>query len=313
MEFRELTYISTIAECGSFTDAANLLYISQPSLSHMVARVEKRLGVRLFDRSRFPLMLTYAGEVYLRYAEKILSSSQLMEHELRDIAQSKAGRIRVGIPYERAAYMLPKITPRFREEYPGIQLEVTDASGATLIELLERGRIDFAIMPVYEDHPDMESQLIYQEELLLSAAPEMITSEDLVPGTSDVVDVTRLRDKPFILQKEGKAIRVAIDLLLEGFHIKPYISQVISGNMAAYGLSCSGMGVAIVPEITIRLSGKNAQGKLFHLASKVPVFWEVKAVYRKKAYMGEVENRFIEIAQEIFGNSAPELGIRSSP
>lgn len=303
MEFRELKYITTIAECGSFTDAANLLYVSQPSLSHMVARVEQRLGVRLFDRSRMPLIPTYAGEVYLRYAEKILSTSQLMEHELRDIAGSKKGRIRIGIPYERAAYMLPRITARFRREYPGIQLEIADASGAKLMELLDRGRIDFAVMPIYQGHPGIESRLIYQEELFLSAVPEMITPEDLVPGTPDVVDIEKLRSKPFILQKEGKAIRVAVDLLLGAYHIKPLIAQVISGNMAAYGLSCSGMGVAIIPEITVLLSGKNEQGKLFRLGSKVPVFWEIKAVYRQKAYMGEAENRFIEIAQEVFGNT----------
>lgn len=303
MEFRELKYITTIAECGSFTEAASLLYVSQPSLSHMVARVEKRLGVQLFDRSKSPLAPTYAGEVYLRYAEQILSSGELMEHELRDIAQTKKGRLRVGIPYERTAYMIPQITPRFQKEYPGIQIEITDASGGRLLELIERGRIDFAVMPVFMPIPGMESQLICEEELLLSAAPGMITSDDCLNGAPDVVDFARLKDKTFVLQKEGLTIRNAIDLLLGAYGIKPIVSQVISGNMAAYGLSRAGLGVAIVPEITTRLAGQAAPGTLYRLAGKVPVKWEIKVVYRKNAYMGEIENRFIAIAREIFGKS----------
>lgn len=308
MEFRELKYITTIADCGSFTEAANLLYVSQPSLSHMVARVEQRLGVRLFDRSRMPLVPTYAGEVYLRYAEEILSAGQRMENELFDIAQVKKGRLRIGIPYERATDMLPKIIPRFREEYPGIQLEISDASGAKLMELLERGRIDFAVMPLYENRPDMESVLIYEEELLLSAVPEMIAPDDFLNGTENIIDVAKLHDKPFIFQKDGKAIRVAIDLLLNSFRVKPPIVQIVSGNMVAYGLSCSGMGVAIIPEITVRLAGRNAQGRLFRLGSTAPVFWEIRVVYRKNVYLGEAERRFIEIMQEIFGSTQKELG-----
>lgn len=300
MEFRELNYITTIAECGSFTEAANLLYVSQPSLSHMVARVEKRLGVQLFDRSKSPLVPTYAGEVYLRYAEQILASGELMEHELRDIAQNKKGRLRIGIPYERAAYMLPRITPRFREEHPHVQLEITDASGTRLMELLERGRIDFAIMPTYTTHPGMDSQLICEEELLLSAVPELIGPDDLLEGKADVVDVARLADKPFVLQKEGKAIRAAVDLILGAYHIKPLAAQIISGNMAAYGMSCAGMGLAIIPEMTVWLAGRNPAAALYHLGGKVPVTWEIRAVYRKIAYMGEVEQRFIQITRELF-------------
>ena len=72
MDFRELTYITTIADCGSVTEAAKRLYISQPSLSYILGKVEEDLGVKLFDRKTSPLTLTYAGERYVETAREIL-------------------------------------------------------------------------------------------------------------------------------------------------------------------------------------------------------------------------------------------------
>ena len=102
MDFRELTYITTIADCGSVTEAAKRLYISQPSLSYILAKVEEDLGVKLFDRKTSPLTLTYAGERYVATARTILSLSGNLRRELKDIGGGGRGEIRIGIPTERA-------------------------------------------------------------------------------------------------------------------------------------------------------------------------------------------------------------------
>lgn len=304
MEFRELKYITTIAEYGSFTQAANALYVSQPSLSHMVARTEERLGTVLFDRSQTPLKPTYAGEIYLRYANEILSSGDMMEREFRDLSHNKKGRLRIGLPYERVAYMLPEILPRFSAEFPDIQLEIKDAGGGKLLDMIERGRIDFAILPLMSSIPGMDTHPIYEEELLLSASSDMIESEDFLDGDSNVIDIASLRNKPFILQSGGHVIRDAIDVLLKAYRIKPHIVQEISGNMTAYRLSGAGLGVAIIPELTTHLVQPITGGALYHLSGKAPVFWEIQAVYRKNTYIGTVETRFFQIAHDIFSKSA---------
>ena len=72
MEIRQFMYVSMAAECGSFTKAAEKLFITQPALSSYISKLEEELGVRLFDRSVTPLGLTYAGEKYLAYARDIL-------------------------------------------------------------------------------------------------------------------------------------------------------------------------------------------------------------------------------------------------
>ena len=102
MDFRELTYITAVAEERSVTEAAKRLYISQPSLSYIISKVEQDLGVRLFDRKTNPLSLTYAGEIYVEHAREILRIRDNMRRELTDIGHGQKGRINIGIPNERA-------------------------------------------------------------------------------------------------------------------------------------------------------------------------------------------------------------------
>lgn len=86
MEFRKMQYIIKIAECGNITHAAEELYLSQPALSHCLARVERELGTPLFDRSGNPLKLTEAGECYVRTARRILELEQKMRRDIQNIA-----------------------------------------------------------------------------------------------------------------------------------------------------------------------------------------------------------------------------------
>ena len=109
MELRQFTYVDMVAKCGSFTKAAAKLFISQPALSNYINKVEEELGVKLFDRSSTPLLLTYGGEQYLKRARKILTQIDDMDRELRDITHHMQGRLRLGFPSERIIYMLPLI------------------------------------------------------------------------------------------------------------------------------------------------------------------------------------------------------------
>jgi len=296
MDHKQLRYILTIAKYGSFTEAANILYVTQPSLSHMVSQIEGQLGVQLFDRSTSPVTLTYAGEIYTRYAEDVLAATARMESELRDIAETKKGRLRIGIPYERAAYMLPRIIPPFREKYPLVQVEVTDARGAVLLGLLDKGHIDVALMPVFGSYPDrFDCHRIYTEPLVLTAAADLIRPEYL--SSPDTIPMDALREMPFILQPEKSAIRTALDQLFEAQRFHPRITQVVSGNTAAYGLSKAGLGVSIVPEVTILLNGIDNGIRLLRLGCDIPAQWDICAVFRHGFRPGTIENSLIDIAK----------------
>ena len=86
MEIRQFTYVSMVAECGSFTKAAARLFITQPALSNYINKLEEDLGVRLFDRSVTPVKLTYAGEQYLEYAKNGQILVEGLQRKMRDLS-----------------------------------------------------------------------------------------------------------------------------------------------------------------------------------------------------------------------------------
>ena len=95
MDFRELQYVVTVADCRNITQAAKQLYISQPSLSYALARIEKEIGVKLFDRSQQPLALTDAGIIYVKTARDILQERIEMKNRLADLKDGQ-GHLAVG-------------------------------------------------------------------------------------------------------------------------------------------------------------------------------------------------------------------------
>ena len=114
MEFNKLEYIIKVAEIGNITKAADELYMTQPALSHFLTKVEKEEGVRIFDRTSSPITLTYEGEKYVETARKILELNEQLKEERSQVTGLRKGRIRIGIPPLRAAYMLPRFLPDYR-------------------------------------------------------------------------------------------------------------------------------------------------------------------------------------------------------
>ena len=109
MIFKNYEYFLTIAEEGNISSAARKLFVSQPSLSQYLKRLETNLGVELFDHTRYPLQLTYAGERYLAYVQDLFNLDRRMQQEFSDITQNRRGKIRLGIAYWRGSNVLPQV------------------------------------------------------------------------------------------------------------------------------------------------------------------------------------------------------------
>ena len=291
MELRQFTYVDMVAACGSFTKAAAKLFISQPALSNYIGKVEEELGVKLFDRSSTPLTLTYAGEQYLKRARVILGQIHEMDKEIRDITQNMKGKIRLGFPSERIIYMLPLLLAPFKGKYPGIDVEVITGPGNKLTEGLRAGETDFVFLPTWMPQKD-----ICQEELVLVAAKGDLSPECLLDQEKRVVDWKKVAKLPFITLKKGHALRSSVDVLFRNADAKPDIFFESHSNMLSYRLAAQGLGVTVIPEITLELMQGGMEAEVYHL-SKTPITWELSALYREGAYIGQVERDLLEIAK----------------
>ena len=144
LNFLNFEYFLALAEEKNFTRAAKKLFISQQSLSGHISSLEEELGVLLFERT-VPLKLTYAGRVFREYAAAFLSERDEMLKEIGDIKDYTRGEIRIGISHTRAKVFLPRILPRFKQEYPHIQISVLEGNNQELASALKEGDIDLMI------------------------------------------------------------------------------------------------------------------------------------------------------------------------
>lgn len=286
MDFRQLQYLVKVAEIGNITKAAEELYMTQPALSHYISKVEKEEGVRIFDRSTSPLSLTYAGEKYIETAKVILTLNVQLKEELSQISEQHKGRITIGIPPARAAHILPLFIPEYIKKFPNVEIQTVEHNTRQLMVDVNKGTVDFAVLPQLEGMEDFDFIPLFEEELVMVSAKGMLNESDykVAEDGQKIIKLEELRNQKFILLKQGHGMRHAIDLLMSMYDYKPDIFMETTNNETAFRMATAGLGVAIVPEMCIHTLNHLNEIDVYKL-SDVGLKWTVSAMLRKNSYV----------------------------
>ena len=143
---QQLRIVKTIAIENSFKTAADVLFMSQPSLSKQVKLLENRLGILLFDRSNRKVTLTQGGQLFLQYADRTLSLCEETCRALNDFKNGDRGRLTVGASQTIGTYLMPRLLALFAQNYPQIDLKVQVNSTRLIAKLIINRQIDLAIV-----------------------------------------------------------------------------------------------------------------------------------------------------------------------
>lgn len=172
LERREYEYIRKIAETGSFIAAAEKLYITQPSLSQFIRRIERHVGAELFDRSHQPVTLTEAGRIYLDIEGQIQDLCKVREQRIQDLGQTVGGTVRIGSSNYRSSTILARAIPIINERYPHIDICLEEGTTRELEDFAIQGKTDFSIVVKPTGHRDLDYIELFREELLLAVSPD---------------------------------------------------------------------------------------------------------------------------------------------
>ena len=134
--FRYKEYIYAVYTTGSFSAAADQLFLSQPCLSAMVKKAEDQLGVPIFDRTTKPVSLTEYGVQYIAFLENIQQLEQGFEQYLNDVRGLRTGKLFIGANNVFASYVLPSLIHRFKQPYPGVQVQMAEGNISYLEDAL---------------------------------------------------------------------------------------------------------------------------------------------------------------------------------
>lgn len=171
LDSRQLLAFVTLARVGSFTLAAKELFLTQSAISHAVKALEQEVGCQLFDRANRRVLLTQAGEQFLRHAEKILAEMAAARHGLDQLTARGQGRLRLGASTTACQYLLPTVLREFKQSFPKCAISIEPGDHGRQIELLEHHQTDLAIMLEPAIPHGLTFVPLFEDELCFLVAP----------------------------------------------------------------------------------------------------------------------------------------------
>ncbi|MGL4936044.1 MAG: LysR substrate-binding domain-containing protein [Cetobacterium sp.] len=296
MDLNKLGYLLVISEEKSFSKAAKKLFISQPSLSQYVSNLETELGIKIFDRNKYPITLTSSGEVFIKNIKEMLNLKGKMLREINNYSIKNLNSLKIGISPFRSPYILPLILPEIKKFYPNIKLIIIEKTAKELEKLLEKEEIDIALMSLPLTKKNLNFIKFYTEETFL------ITPKNDYYSTLSVkneISLKNLKTESFILPSKGIKIREKINSLFYNNHFFPQIYLEIETQETILSLIKIGLGIGFTSNMSLIHKDWKNDFYIFSLKEE-NIIRDFAIVYKKNRLLNEVENTLVEILLKIF-------------
>jgi LysR family nitrogen assimilation transcriptional regulator len=239
MDLKQLEYFVRVAELGSFTRAAAALNVAQPALSRQVRLLEVELRQNLLVRNGRGALPTEAGKLLLDHGRGILHQVDRAKEELGRVRGALAGRVAIGLPPSVAKVLTVPLTRAFRAQLPDASLSIGEGLSSSMLEALQTGRLDIAVLYNAVPSPDVELTPLLEEDLyLIRRADE--------PPPPDGITLRELSQLPLVIPSRPNAIRMLMETELANIGCRPRIALEIDGVSAILDLVADGAGCAVL-------------------------------------------------------------------
>ncbi|BAK15284.1 transcriptional regulator [Solibacillus silvestris StLB046] len=293
-----LEYLLAIQEYGNISHAANALFVSQPYLSTYIKNLESKLGVELLNRQVTPLVLTYAGELYISYMQEIHEMHEVMMRDIEALNELKKGRIVLGINPILASHMLYDFLPEFMDKYPGIEIQLEEGTANEMEALTLQNKIDICISMLPIKNTGLVYEKLYEENIYLVIPKGHIFYEE---NNKEIKHIpfppSKLNHQKFILLKPGLGLRRLTDNIFDHYAISPTITLETNNIENAFRLANKGIGMTIIPECIITRDQLKIESNLYTLGN--PVYKNSVVIsYKKDVVLSHAASAFLKFAKK---------------
>ncbi len=284
---QEMLYVYTVYQEGSFSKAAEKLFLTQPALSISIQKIEHAIGMPLFDRSRRPLQLTEAGIIYVDTVKKMLLLEQEQQQRLNDIQELVTGTIQLGGSHYLNAYILPEILAGFSGKYPGIRLEIMEAGSFALAEMLADNKLDLT----FSCHPQMirefERYEMFEDHILLAVPRQhpinesmkgfSLTGLDVINGKHlsanfPAAELRSFSELEFILLRKGNNLYDRAQDMFREAGFAPKVKLSLSQLVTAHRLAAANMSATFVSD------------RLVQASDEALTYYKLRSDYTRRAF-----------------------------
>jgi LysR family hydrogen peroxide-inducible transcriptional activator len=245
LNLRDLKYLVAVAELRHFGRAADACFVSQPTLSTQLKKLEAELGVTLIERTNRQVLLTPVGERVVAQAQRVLREADRLSQIAEEFADPLGGDFRLGVIPTVAPYLLPRILTPIRKALPTLRIQLTEAQTAVIVEMLREGDLDAVILALPLDEENLVEHLLYSEPFLLAV------SRNHPKAGRKRVSVDDLDDEQVLLLEDGHCLR---DQALEVCNSH---NSVENTNFRATSLEtlrqmvAADVGITLMPELAV--------------------------------------------------------------
>ncbi len=242
--FRELEIFSKVVELGSFSKAAEAVFLVQASVSERIASLENKIGTRLLDRLGRKVIPTAAGELLYKHAALLLGMKETAQLEMEKFLGLEQGEISMGGSTIPGEYILPALIGRFNKKYPHLSVKLTISDSSVIENQVLGGQLELGVIGSESSHPNILCQALWKDELVLAVPARHPWAR------RKVVSLKELRETPFILREDGSGTLKILENHLretgvDGSEALQVIARFGSSTAVKEGVK-SGLGLSIL-------------------------------------------------------------------
>lgn len=243
---QQLRYLVALADTASFSRAAAITHVTQPTLSMQFKEMEQRLGAQLVDRNRSRVMMTPLGEAIARKARVILAEIDDIHALARNGGQTVGGTVRVGVVHTLGAYLLPLLVPEFRAAHPDLRLYVREELPEALLNHVDDGRHDMVICPIPVLRRGLISVPLFREPLLV------VLPRDHPLAAQPQIDRRALRGETILTMERGHLLAEQVSQLCADVGAELSYDYEGTSLDTLRQMVAMGMGISVMPALYVR-------------------------------------------------------------
>lgn len=310
MNLRDLKYIIAVAETQHFGKAAERCFVSQPTLSGQIKKLEEELGVAIFERTNRSVSITPIGNAILEHARLIMEQADVIEQLALAHQDPLAGPLRIGAIPTLSPYLMPLILLPLKQQHPQLKLVLSEEMTDRLLDRLRNHEIDAALLATAVDEPDLETIPLFDEPFWL-AHPR-----DHAFYNKETITRADLENTELLLLSEGHCLaKQAMDIC----HLKGRKEQGVMADLRAASLETllqlvsAGFGSTLVPALAMRGSWTSGSGIVARKLEFKDAYRRVSLVFRHSYPRRKALEAFIEVLLAQLPNTVTALKATARP
>ncbi|WP_313235966.1 selenium metabolism-associated LysR family transcriptional regulator [Sporosarcina ureae] len=288
MNYERLKTFIAVAEKKSFSDAAKILYVTQPTITSQIKALEEELNTKLFERTTKKVAMTLSAHVLLKYAKEIIRLSDSAQKEILQMENTITGDLSMGCSLTIGEYILPEFLKRFIDSYPLIQMSVKIENSNKIVDNLKDQLIDVGLIETPIEDPQITLEPILEDELILIAAPDYFSNNELN------ISLDQLKETPLIIREKGSGTRAVVDKYLKqaGLSLNDLNIVMEFGSTEAIKTAVElGLGVSFISKSAIKKE----------LKLKLLKTYSIKNIsFYRSFYIAYCKDRVLKSSTELF-------------